>query len=181
MSLDELIRLIPPPKSVPSYDFPAVEAASGLVFPDDYKKLVSVYGGGSFGGYLGLMAPTESDLIEGGAYCRQSLTDLRDTYFDHQWIRPDGSTTVMLIEDVDPVPYYGWGGAPGGETGYWHMTGADPDNWPAVVIGDGWTNDYHPGGLLEYLTDLITGRFPTEVFGDDALDLIRAQFIPTVR
>ncbi|WP_018180545.1 hypothetical protein [Jongsikchunia kroppenstedtii] len=178
MSLEELVSLVPPPKAVPHYDFDAAQAAVGFVLPDDYKQLVGTYGEGSLGGYLGLMAPTPDDLIAGGAYCRQSLTDLRGTYGHHQWIHPDGSTVPMAIEDVDPVPYYGWGGAPGGETGYWHMTGDDPNAWAAVVIGDGLTNDYHPGGLVAYLADLVAGRFPTQVFGDDALELIRDGFVP---
>lgn len=179
MSLDELIRLVPPPKSAPRYDFGVVEAALGFALPDDYKQLITTYGRGSFGGYLGLMAPTRDDLIEGGAYCRQSLTDLRDTYADHSWIYPDGSKAPMVIEDVDPVPYYGWGGAPGGETGYWHMSGDNPDEWAVVAIGDGWTNDYHPRGLVAYLTDLIAGRFPTEVFGAEALEDMRRLFEPS--
>jgi len=178
MSIEELTSLVPPPKSVPHYDFGVVEAAVGFSLPDDYKQLVSTYGGGSFGGYLGLMAPTQDDLIAGGAYCRQSLTDLRDTYADHSWIHPDGSKTSMAIEKVDPVPYYGWGGAPGGETGYWHIDGG-PNDWAAVVIGDGWTNDYHPGGLVAYLADLVAGRFPTEVFSAEALELIRGGFVPS--
>lgn len=181
MALDELITLVPPPKSVPSYDWGAVEAALGHALPDDYKELVDVYGGGSFGGYLGLMAPTQDDLIAGGAYCQQSLTDLRDTYGHHSWIHPDRSTVPMVLEDVDPLPYYGWGGAPGGETGFWHTDGDDPNGWAAVVIGDGLTNDYHPDGLVAYLTSLIAGRFSTEVFGDEALTLIRGTFVASER
>ncbi len=126
MSLDQLILLVPPPKSVPDFDFGAVETAIGHALPDDYKRLVSTYGSGSFGGYLAVMAPTQDELVSGGAYCRQSLTDLRHTYANHSWIYPDGSTVPMVLEDVNPVPYYGWGGAPGGETGYWHVDGDDP-------------------------------------------------------
>lgn len=177
VSLNELISLVPPPKSVPRHDFGAVEVALGHALPDDYKELVGIYGGGSFGGYLGLMSPTQDELISGGAYCRQSLTELRNTYAFHSWIHPDRSTVPMVLEDVDPVPYYGWGGAPGGETGYWHTAGEDPNGWAAVVIADGFTNDYHPHGLVAYLTDLIAGRFPTEVFGDEALTLIRGAFV----
>jgi len=50
-----------------------------------------------------------------------------------------------------------------------------------VVIADGLTNDYHPHGLVAYLTDLISGRFSTEVFGDDSLTLIRARFVASGR
>src|ERR1043165_2926806 len=173
MPLDQLISLVPPPKSVPNCDFGAVETAIGHALPDDYKRLVSTYGSGSFGGYLAVMAPIWDELVSGGAYCRQSLTDLRHTYANHSWIYPDGSTAPMVLEDVDPVPYHGWGGAPGEETGYWHVDGDAPNGWAAVVIGDGLTNDYHPHGLVAYLTDLIAGRFPTEGFGDDALELTR--------
>ncbi|MFW0785424.1 hypothetical protein AAFP35_12960 [Gordonia sp. CPCC 206044] len=163
MSIETLASLVTPPKAVPTYDFGYIESALGFLLPDDYKQLMTVYGGGTFGGYLNIMEPTVDSLVESGRHLQASLTYRRDLFGDAQWTYPDGSSAPVIIDDADPVPFFGWGGAMNDESGYWHMRGGDPNEWAVAVIADG-VNDYDPRGLVAYLTHVIKGEFPTDVF-----------------
>lgn len=176
--MDELAAIVPPPATVPDFDISATEAALGFTLPDDYRELVTTYGPGSFGGCLAIAAPTSEDLVNESAHRREMLVECRSMFEDAHWVLPDGSKAPVVIGPDDPPPFYPCGGGPGGEDMFWHMSPTEPNQWGVTVFGAGWVMDYHPNGLVAYLTDLITGRFPTEVFSPVAIEEMRGPFVP---
>ncbi|WP_406120342.1 SMI1/KNR4 family protein [Streptomyces canus] len=59
-SIDDLIRLCPPPAVPPAVDWTAAEDTLGRPLPRDYKELAATYGPGSFCNFLHVYHPSGS-------------------------------------------------------------------------------------------------------------------------
>ncbi len=79
-SVEELLTLIPPP-SAPSYaegDWEGAEAQMGIVFPSDFKQLISAYGSGEILGELRIFNPLTAGGRKSIADNLEVLADIRD-------------------------------------------------------------------------------------------------------
>ncbi|MFD4639419.1 SMI1/KNR4 family protein [Lentzea sp. NPDC058436] len=129
----DLLRLLgQEPKGVPDELWAEAEEHLGLVFPGDYKELMSALGNGVFDHVVEVMSPIADD---------ESLDD----YLSDLHEAPDGL-----------VP---WGTADRGVTFFWR-TGGEPDRWTITLCDAGFSTwEDHDGPVSAFLHDLLTGGF----------------------
>jgi hypothetical protein len=118
VSIDALVRLVPPPANPvqADADWPSAEAALGVRLPDDYKELVTCYGSGEF---CDLVHPlTAAELVADG---------------------PDALEVERELAAEDPEDYpYPFHPDPGGllpwgQTSNGHLLCWRTDDWTVVV------------------------------------------------
>ncbi|WP_433204865.1 hypothetical protein ACQP1G_16845 [Nocardia sp. CA-107356] len=164
-AFDDLLALMPPAGGA-RFDWGSVERELGFALPGDYKQLIDAYGRGLFRDDVGVWAPVppERGIVVMGSHLRDEFGQILDTMTgDEEWRLPDGSIQPVTIERGDPPPVFGWGGASGGQYGYWHTSDPDPDKWPVVFTDLRGEWDYHPGGLVAYLYALLSGEWQSTV------------------
>ncbi|KRQ28150.1 hypothetical protein AOT85_06825 [Mycobacteroides sp. H054] len=170
--IERLTSVVTPPSGLWNYviDWQAAESALGVGLPDDYKLIVELYQWGGFDDDLGIWVPPEmaphpgADIVKRGPEIGGEVE--RDwTYLEYNpWMLP-GATTVNASDLglARPVKALGWGGDSSGATGYWLITGADPNRWPVLYAWwRGATYQLHPAGLAAFLTTKCSGEY-----GDD--------------
>lgn len=139
--------------------WPAIEQAWGVVFPDDYKQFVGLYGAGTFGDYLGVMAPFPQDheAYEAG----------------HRMVPLD---RAMLEELCCPFPAYpqeggaiAIGATPNGDI-LLYRTAPKPQDWRIVTWSrhghgpeDCWTE--HELGFVDFALALLHAQLEENPFG----------------
>lgn len=154
MDITELAELVPPPCSPPTpTDWAAVEARLGQL-PSDYKTFIDLYGAGEFYGDLGVCAP---DWIATNGM----RDDMAAMLHEYASIGTKSVPTAPISDNLDALgstsdTYLAWGGAGGGQVGFWRTTRGAADEWP-VVVTDGDGIDYAPEGLIAYLYGLLSG------------------------
>lgn len=139
--------------------WPAIEQAWGVVFPDDYKQFLGLYGAGRFGEYLGMMAPFPQDHEAYKAGLRMVPLD------------PE-----MLEELCCPFPAYpeeggviAIGDTPNGDT-LLYRTAPKPQDWRIVtwsryrlIPEDRWTE--HRLGFVDFALALLHAQLKENPFG----------------
>ncbi|MFD7261852.1 SMI1/KNR4 family protein [Streptomyces sp. NPDC059874] len=146
---DRLSRLVPPP-AVPvdaHGDWAAAESAIGTRLPDDYKRLVEIYGWGEFRDFLYLQTPFGTSRHNGIAWQRAHLTGSpeRDRERYPYPLHPDPGGLLV------------WGTTMDADRLCW-LTSGSPDRWPVVVWGrDGWY-ETHSMGAAAYIEGWAAGR-----------------------
>ncbi|MBR7831399.1 SMI1/KNR4 family protein [Actinospica sp. MGRD01-02] len=148
-------RYMPPSDHVPdNISWKDVESHWGVVFPDDYKAFLDVYGPGTIANTLSITAPSPDGSREHfGGYV--SLNVPMDA--------------EMLAELECPFPAYpvpggiiDIGATPDGDT-LFYRTASTPADWHIVTwnrggfLADAWTE--HAMGLSAFLVALFSGQY----------------------
>ncbi len=169
--LDALVRLCPPPAETPAVDWPAVETTLGMRLPGDYEQLASVYGPGTFCGFIHVYHP----------HGHTPWVDLTG--------HMPGTLRERLVQDRaqgrfpvphDPEALFAIGVTDNGNHLFWVTTPrADPDAW-RVTVNEARGHDWYTfdGTLTEFLTVVLGGRVRVPLFPDDLLDQ-GASFTPS--
>lgn len=124
MSIEELLKVAPPPKKPiqtgPDSLLADVQSRLGIVLPDDLVEFARRYGRGKFGGWLYILTPFAEDFE----------------------LRVQGNCERMVeMREGDDVPFgvfpdrpglFPWGGGPNGERMFW-LTEGPPKQWPIIL------------------------------------------------
>ncbi|MFI8239063.1 histone-like nucleoid-structuring protein Lsr2 [Streptomyces sp. NPDC085866] len=161
-SIDDLVRLCPPPTAPPSVDWAAAEARLGMPLPADYKRLASVYGPGRFADFIHIYHPlgyTQYVDLTGPmpACIREQLQKdceqgTHPVPYDPQRLSPMGVT--------DNGEYLFWASAPPDS----------PDAWQIAVNearGPRWFT--FAGTLTAFLVAVLSGETAVPMFPKDLL------------
>ena len=160
--LDALVRLMPPPTAPrnpgDADDWPQIELRLGRRLPSDYKAFVATYGCGRIGEFLNVMNPFSDnphvrDLPEA---MLKIYRDIRK--FEH----------IPFSLHPEPGGLIPWGDTDNGDVLFWVADPPDdPDRWSIAVSevrGPGWFR--HPGPLVRFLREWLTGTAVIEFMGD---------------
>ncbi|MER8237221.1 SMI1/KNR4 family protein [Streptomyces sp. NPDC094049] len=154
---DRLIRLVAPPAGPVDArgDWAVVEATIGARLPDDYKRLVEVYGWGEF-----------CDLL----YLRTPFGTSKHNGIEWQSAHPTG--TAELNHERYPHPLHPapgglliWGTTMDADRLCWRTDRA-PEEWPVVVwSSEGWY-ETHTTGAAEFIESWVGGHGGSALFAD---------------
>lgn len=161
---DDLVaRLVPPAGGGESLPWRMIEEEWGIMFPDDYKKFIEIFGPGTIGESLAISAP----LYHGHAQYNSShrLTALR------------AEALEMLGSPFPAHPALGGllvlGAAPSGDT-LFYRTAALPEDWHVVTwlragrgIEEQWVE--YEMGFVDFLLALLRAELPSHPFDDAKL------------
>jgi hypothetical protein len=147
------------------YDWPTIESSLGRQLPHDYKAVVERFPRGFFQGVVRPIRPGEygeSDSEFLGYYAHR-LDDL------HHWRsgHPSAVPAPIWPEAGGLLP---WGVARNSALAFWRTDHADPDQWSIMVTDrdfDTWVS--YDGGVVDFLTDVVLGRFHYGRLGVDVL------------
>ncbi|MFC0864228.1 hypothetical protein ACFHYQ_18190 [Sphaerimonospora cavernae] len=172
-SVDDFSALIgPPTKQPPIVDWKSLESEVGLVFPADYKELMSRYSEMVIDDFLGLRIP-HPGLYSERSQRENALSVLEDLIFDDEdeltYIDERGNCYTGPILSIYPEVggLYLWGSTNNGDYCLW-LTDQDPGNWIVYITrGDIWWN--FPGPLLDFLVGLLSGTVRCPLFPNGGL------------
>lgn len=162
-SRDELMQLVPPPVETPvaSVDWVQLEASLGSALPVDYKWLIGAYGPGKFDDFLFVLqpdSPFEPIRLEHSA---QRSLEILEQLSERGEAIPYAPDELMPVAKTD-----------NGDTIYWVMRPAgDPDSW--TIAGNAARNTKwpeFPGGIVDFLAAVFSGRRQFEIFPRDFPD-----------
>ncbi|MRH93565.1 SMI1/KNR4 family protein [Nocardia sp. SYP-A9097] len=158
MTIDDLVRLVPPPANpIHAFgDWGQIEAALGLELPMDFKSLVEFYGVGKFVDFITPLTP-----FGPRNFLVQSAQKLLDSERPFREENPEQC----------PYPYYPepgglleWAATDNGDRLCW-VTDGEPDTW-TVVAWNPRACDYHAHdtGAAAFLHGWLSGLVDTTVF-----------------
>jgi hypothetical protein len=132
-------------------DFARVERDLGLVFPLDYKKLVSFYGAGSIEFFFRVFSPVATGRGRTPRELQESLEAV---------VAASGGYRSRLFP---------WGSTANGDDLCWALDGP-PDTWHVVVRASrqAWYEE-HATGCVEFLTRMCSGSLSSEILPAMAL------------
>lgn len=143
------------------FDWNAIEKSIGLRLPAEYKELVDILPAGHFQEFVQITKPGDM----GGArdeflgYYAHRLEDMRE------WRKsePDRFPLPIFPEPGGLLP---WGRSTQADLFFWLTDGDDPRDWPVVVAEREFAYwRAFDGGLVEFLVEVVNGRFDTRPFG----------------
>lgn len=162
-SLEALQALVPPPTAALSApDWAVIEPQLGIRLPDDYKRLVEIYGPGSFDGFLWVLQPLgpneHLDLL------RQReirLVALREAQ-EHGEAVP-----FPVHEGQDPL--LPWAITDNGDVCFWLMDPLDDPNSWAVAVNEARGDAWHrfEGSASDFLAAVLSGSSRVALFPAD--------------
>ncbi len=159
-TIDDLIRLVPPPAEPVGAigDWQRVEADLGLRLPADFKALIERYGLGQFVDFITPLTPFgPRDLLV------QSAHRLLDSERSFRRTHPDKCPYPFYPE---PGGLLEWAATDNGDRLCW-LTGGEPDSWTTVVWNPrGWYYEAHDLSAVEFLLAWLNGQVTTSVFPD---------------
>lgn len=134
------------------------EEEVGIIFPNDYKKLIGRYGTGGIGNFIWFLTPFSADrnvnyiermniMLEAYQISKSKLPE----YFIHN-VYPDKGGLLP------------WGYTENGDELYW-KTDESLDNWE-IIIYESASPDYccYKMSLTEFLYKIITGKLVCDIF-----------------
>lgn len=131
----------------PPIDWALIEERLGFGLPSDYREFVRRYPSVDFDDFLTVGGPRPG--AEDG-FVRSVLENM-------ELVRDLAEEDPELEDGERPGPAVMWGGSSSGDMFLWHVTGPEPDAWPALVFtrnSDWWE---YTGGMLGLLAGLIDG------------------------
>lgn len=161
-SLNELMKLLPPPSSaVESADavaWASFEQSFGTALPLDYKQFVTIYGTGAIDGFLWILNPFSKtgylNLVEEGRAKLKSLKALRNEIVPYPlYPEPNGLLPCGVSDNGDVI--------------FWRCSG-DPSEWNLVLNegrGPRWRE--YKVSLADFLTRLISRTLIVDIFPND--------------
>ncbi|MEV0679122.1 hypothetical protein AB0I60_21640 [Actinosynnema sp. NPDC050436] len=151
-SVDDLARLLEwqPLDLVPEVSWEQVEQEFGVTFPEDYRRLVEVFGSGVFDSYLGITSPVHSAGTLG-----RFRHETRETL--------ELAAANGVSEPVDQ--WISWG-----STGEAYSLFLLPEG-EIAVCDDGFAEwERHPGPVAAFLIELLTGRLDSALLEFEVFD-----------
>jgi SMI1-KNR4 cell-wall len=153
-----ITELAPRPSDPSARNWEEVERSLGTVLPADYKKLVDVFGGGVFDGYLWLLEPDCGN----HPYDLAGNIDERSESLEYLWESGEPQPTELREPGSKLIP---WASTDNGEFLYWlAQEGQAPESWSVMINearGEEW--EHHPSGCAELLADLLSGETHSEI------------------
>ena len=156
-ALRKLAELLPPPKQLTlpgsAAQWRAAEKELGSAFPEEYKRIVGLYGCFSVNQYLRFSTPfgdrdnglqSDLELLREGEKHSASLN------LAHQRVWPEEGGLLPIASTVN-----------GASLAY--RTGGKPDGWTLVVLSREGEVEEHPYGLLEFMTHLADGSLDSKI------------------
>jgi hypothetical protein len=160
MSIESLRDAVTPPIA-PQFsgtesEWRVVHDAIGITFPRDYCDLISLYGAGSFGGFLFVLDPFFA--CHGYSYT-QHTKDILDAYVELRRIAPEKLPHSAFC---DGVGLYPWLTSDNGDVGYWLVSSSSPETWPTILY-DSRHSQYekHQLSCSQFLSAWIGGELKT--------------------
>ena len=163
MSVEQLVQAVPPlaGREPSSPDWEAIEGELGSRLPTDYKRLVEVYGPGSFDDFVHIYQP----------HAPWEQLDLKHEVDGELWalkyLRDQGQDIPYRLED--PAELMALGRDENGDQIFWQRTDlGDPDTWP-VVVKDARANEWftHDGGVTDFLRAVLLHEITVPLFPED--------------
>jgi hypothetical protein len=166
-----LKKIVPAPK-YPQHngspkDWGVVERILDFQLPDDYKKLINLYGAGCFVNFIYPLSPF--------APFRVSFNLLSGT--TKQTLNSYESGQKEFPEFSPPFPVYPhkpglfpWAITTNGGTLFWLMNGK-PDSWPVINCDSKFTENYERFNLnaTNFLVQVMRGVIKSKIFPKDIL------------
>jgi hypothetical protein len=169
MSLEELTRILPPP-SYPVYargvdDWGRIEEELGMIFPEDYREFVALYGAGSIDDFLWVFVP----------FCPNKYLDL--SYNDTKLL---GALRSLQDEFPETSPYplnppedgvFPWAITDNGDELYWRVRHGRVEK-KVLVLGSR-SNDWQEFDLttVDFLTNVLNCTISVRRFPEDFPDV----------
>jgi hypothetical protein len=128
MSVEDLMRVVPPPASMKRapHDWEMVEHRLGMQLPQDYKELISVYGEGCFDRFLWTYSPFSANkflnLLDRSQAVLSAFATLKKN--------PNDNVPFPLFPEAGGI--YPFGGTDNGDSLFWLAAGS-PSEWSIVV------------------------------------------------
>lgn len=166
--VDELVVLVgfsPEDAGDRVYDWAVIEGSLDLRLPLDYKLLVERFSPGVFQGLVRLNRPGDGDhpMDEFFGANDMQLGEMRGFREAAQGVFPH----PIYPEPGGLVP---WGRGPLGGPLCWLTEEADPNAWPVVVVDEHYMAwQVFPGGVCDFLTAVVEGRFGSGIYRYDPL------------
>ncbi|WP_345363465.1 SMI1/KNR4 family protein [Actinoallomurus liliacearum] len=159
MPLDRLLQIVVPPSIAARHhrDWAAAEERLGRPLPQDYKDLIDVYGGGSFDGHVGLLAPPPtrvgSDLAEYNDGYMDDLTNL--------WAITENRPASLAGEGLLVV----WADTIDADSLNWLVKpGQSPQDWAVAVLdADLGECELYPMTCAEFLAGLFSEEITSRI------------------
>ena len=157
MAIEELVSLIPPP-SAPidgEGDWGCAENELGLVFPSDFKQLISRYGTGEFYGSMYIanpLMPWGRDQIRGDLERYRELSEACEM-------------SLQLFPDRPGL--LPWGNDSNGHLYCWWTDGPQ-DSWRVVQLFHGYENEIEsvPGPITSFLVQFMSNKYEDMLGGN---------------
>lgn len=161
MAVSDLTAVVAPPAE-PAYepgDWDRLEGELGMPLPTDYKQAVAAYGDGCFGDFIHLYQPASTNPDH-------DLLRPRRTDFDALRVIQCDYPEDVPYRLTDPAELLPVGLSDNGDVIYWHVRDPkNPDGW-TIVVNDSREPEWStfPGGITDFLAELLTGRTRISVF-----------------
>ncbi|HEX4349858.1 MAG TPA: SMI1/KNR4 family protein [Verrucomicrobiae bacterium] len=174
-----LTQIVPPPVH-PTYngraeDWDVIQRILEVQLPDDFKKLINIYGTGCFLRFLYLLSPfapfdTSLNLLSG------DTKQLLSNYKSGQKQFPQYSPPFPVYPHESGL--FPWAITVNGDTLFWLRQGS-PNEWPIVVCDSKFSESYDRFNCTtaEFLCRLFSGKISPKVFPDDLLTM-KLEFVP---
>lgn len=166
----DLTKIVPPPGH-PEFngrpeDWGDVERTLGMELPDDYKKLVNIYGTGGFFEFIYPLTP----FAPNAAFNLLS----RDTYRLLSAYEEGRNEYPQYSPPFHAYPHetglFPWATTANGDTLFWLRDGG-PNDWTVVLCDSKFSerHDHFKLNASDFLTQLALGQIESTVFPDDIL------------
>lgn len=173
MTIDEFVKLFPPPKKpveINDIDWKNAEAKIGSPLPDDYKEFIETYGTVQLGEFLWIFNPFSANSslnIDAMLYSQNSYEYLKNE-FPQNYGRPkfpiEGSFWTWAISDS-------------GEFLFWDVVG-NPNTWKTCIHDKSQSEEESfDFGALEFLKKLGLGEIESRILPRSFLEETKA-FLP---
>jgi hypothetical protein len=134
-TISELRSIVPATQPGRRIAWAKAEAALGVTFPEDYKRLSEEWGAGTFDHFLWVFEPGHpnryADLL---SQFEGPLEALRQVGYELD--------ELPAMPEVMPGGLLLWGVTDNGDAAYWHIGSADPASW-TVAINESRGPDWH--------------------------------------
>lgn len=167
MSIDVLLRIMPPPPSpieTGARSWLEIETEIGTRLPQDYKEYIEKYGSGRIGDFIAIFNPfsanRHTNILDQIPKQTEILNHFKRT-------SPSECPYPIFPEAAGLLPF---GGTDNGDRLYW-VTDGEPDSWwIAVNESRGPTFSEHKCDMTQFLADILTLKTVCAVFPDDFPD-----------
>ena len=137
------------------------EKEIGIIFPDDYKKIIRKYGTGGLENFIWFLTPFDSD--NNVNYVKR-MRWMLDAYNVSKSKFPDDFKYNTYPEKDGLLP---WGYTDNGDELYW-KTSSSPENWEIVIYESASSENHnYKMSLAEFLYKLITKQLICDILPDD--------------
>ncbi|MEV6238970.1 SMI1/KNR4 family protein [Lentzea sp. NPDC051838] len=163
--VDELVTLLGwEPGDHVALGWQEAERRLGFVFPEDYKRLMTVFGTGLFDDFVALVSPAEDEV---------AFDEFERDFAEALELAGERVARGTLPHRLFPQPggLIPWGGAGDGVTLFWRTDSGGPDDWTVVYCDDDFSRwEEYQGDTSAFLLDLLAGRITSDLLGFEPVE-----------